>query len=61
VHDPAHNIFAAAGSKGEAKQQANTTETKGNRLAFRGDKGAPDSLWASSLSRENAQGLLQEQ
>ncbi|MCO1335790.1 DUF6531 domain-containing protein [Microbulbifer sp. OS29] len=37
VHDPAHNILAAASSKGKAKQQANTTETKGNRLAFRGD------------------------
>ncbi|MCO1333890.1 HNH endonuclease [Microbulbifer sp. OS29] len=37
VHDPAHNILAAANSKDEAKQQASATEIKGNRLAFRGD------------------------
>ncbi|WP_444943654.1 RHS repeat-associated core domain-containing protein [Microbulbifer sp. ZKSA006] len=37
VHDPAHNILAAANSKDEAKQQANATQVKGNRLAFRGD------------------------
>nr|WP_299589505.1 hypothetical protein [uncultured Microbulbifer sp.] len=37
VHDPAHNILAAANSKDEAKQQASATQVKGNRLAFRGD------------------------
>ncbi|WP_444929946.1 RHS repeat domain-containing protein [Microbulbifer sp. SSSA002] len=37
VHDPAHNILAAANSKDEAKQQASATQIKGNRLAFRGD------------------------
>ncbi|USD20645.1 DUF6531 domain-containing protein [Microbulbifer variabilis] len=37
VHDPAHNILAAANSKEEAKQQASATQVKGNRLAFRGD------------------------
>ncbi|MFA0809928.1 RHS repeat-associated core domain-containing protein [Microbulbifer epialgicus] len=37
VHDPAHNILAAANSKDEAKQQAGATQVKGNRLAFRGD------------------------
>ncbi|WP_444930190.1 RHS repeat-associated core domain-containing protein [Microbulbifer sp. SSSA002] len=37
VHDPAHNILAAANSKDGAKQQASATQAKGNRLAFRGD------------------------
>ncbi|WP_444902983.1 hypothetical protein ACJJIU_14295 [Microbulbifer sp. CnH-101-E] len=37
VHDPAHNIIAAANSKDEVKQQACATQVKGNRLAFRGD------------------------
>ncbi|WP_299941937.1 RHS repeat-associated core domain-containing protein [uncultured Microbulbifer sp.] len=37
VHDPAHNILAAANAKDDAKQQASATEVKGNRLAFRGD------------------------
>ncbi|WP_444901069.1 RHS repeat-associated core domain-containing protein [Microbulbifer sp. SSSA007] len=37
MHDPAHNILAAANSKDEAKQQASATQVKGNRLAFRGD------------------------
>ncbi|WP_444929141.1 RHS repeat-associated core domain-containing protein [Microbulbifer sp. SSSA002] len=37
VHDPAHNILAAANSKDGAKQQASATQVKGNRLAFRGD------------------------
>ncbi|GAB2878971.1 hypothetical protein ACCI51_09340 [Microbulbifer echini] len=37
MHDPAHNILAAANSKEEAIQQANATQVKGNRLAFRGD------------------------
>lgn len=37
VHDPAHNILAAAGSAEEAQQQAGATEVSGNRLAFRGD------------------------
>ncbi|WP_444915696.1 RHS repeat-associated core domain-containing protein [Microbulbifer sp. TRSA007] len=37
VHDPAHNILAAARSEDEAKQQASATQVKGNRLAFRGD------------------------
>ncbi|WP_444923241.1 RHS repeat-associated core domain-containing protein [Microbulbifer sp. DLAB2-AF] len=37
VHDPAHNILAAANSKDEAKQQASVTQVKGNRLALRGD------------------------
>ncbi|WP_226865071.1 RHS repeat-associated core domain-containing protein [Microbulbifer taiwanensis] len=37
VHDPAHNILAAAGTADEAQQQAGTTEVSGNRLAFRGD------------------------
>ena len=37
VHDPAHNILAAAGSAEEAKQQAGETQVSGNRLAFRGD------------------------
>ncbi|WP_346839621.1 polymorphic toxin type 46 domain-containing protein [Microbulbifer sp. SAOS-129_SWC] len=37
VHDPAHNILAAAGSAEEAQQQADATKIAGNRLAFRGD------------------------
>ncbi|WP_406827995.1 RHS repeat-associated core domain-containing protein [Microbulbifer sp. ARAS458-1] len=37
VHDPAHNILAAAGSAEEAKQQASSTQVNGNRLQFRGD------------------------
>ena len=37
VHDPAHNILAAAGSAEEAHQQAGSTQVSGNRLKFRGD------------------------
>ncbi|WP_299599172.1 RHS repeat-associated core domain-containing protein [uncultured Microbulbifer sp.] len=37
VHDPAHNILAAAGSAEEAQQQASSTQVNGNRLQFRGD------------------------
>ncbi|WP_226667005.1 RHS repeat-associated core domain-containing protein [Microbulbifer aggregans] len=37
VHDPAHNILAAAGSADEAKQEAGSTQVSGNRLKFRGD------------------------
>ncbi|MGL6159782.1 RHS repeat-associated core domain-containing protein [Microbulbifer sp.] len=37
VHDPAHNILAAAGSPEEARQQAGEAKVSGNRLAFRGD------------------------
>ncbi|MFV8783264.1 RHS repeat-associated core domain-containing protein [Microbulbifer sp. SA54] len=37
VHDPAHNILAAAGSSEEAKQEAGATQVSGNRLKFRGD------------------------
>ncbi|WP_250465117.1 hypothetical protein, partial [Microbulbifer litoralis] len=37
VHDPAHNILAAAGTPEKAKQQAGETKVNGNRLAFRGD------------------------
>ncbi|WP_255422761.1 hypothetical protein [Microbulbifer sp. A4B17] len=34
MHDPAHNIFATANSKSEAKQQATAAQVKGNHLAF---------------------------
>ncbi|MFD1215813.1 RHS repeat-associated core domain-containing protein [Microbulbifer celer] len=37
VHDPAHNILAAADSPEGAQQQASETRVSGNRLAFRGD------------------------
>ncbi|WP_240914276.1 RHS repeat-associated core domain-containing protein [Microbulbifer sp. SH-1] len=37
IHDPAHNILAAAATPEEAKQQASATQVTGNRLKFRGD------------------------
>ena len=37
IHDPAHNILAAAPTEQAATEQASTTQIKGNQLQFRGD------------------------
>ncbi|WP_074901364.1 RHS repeat domain-containing protein [Microbulbifer thermotolerans] len=62
IHDPAHNILAAAGSVEEAKQQAANTQIRGNRIAKTDSDQHTDFLWDGDLLlRETARDLNTQQ